>query len=41
MSAVKNRRIYAIDDDIASRPGPRIVDAMDAIAKALYPNLFG
>jgi iron complex transport system substrate-binding protein len=40
VSAVKDRRIYAIDDDIASRPGPRIVDAIETIAKALYPELF-
>lgn len=38
VSAVKTRRIYAIDDDIASRPGPRLVDAIEAIAKALYPD---
>jgi iron complex transport system substrate-binding protein len=40
IAAVKDRRIYAIDDDIASRPGPRIVDAIEAIAKALYPEQF-
>ncbi|MGE0228520.1 MAG: ABC transporter substrate-binding protein [Dehalococcoidia bacterium] len=40
VSAVRNRRVVAIDDDIASRPGPRIVDAMEAIAKALYPDRF-
>ncbi|MEZ4553858.1 MAG: ABC transporter substrate-binding protein [Dehalococcoidia bacterium] len=40
MSAVRDRRVVAIDDDIASRPGPRIVDAMEAIAKALYPDRF-
>jgi iron complex transport system substrate-binding protein len=40
VAAVKDRRIYPIDDDIASRPGPRIVDAIEAIAKALYPEHF-
>lgn len=40
MSAVKNRRIYPIDDDIASRPGPRIVEAMEIAARALYPDRF-
>jgi len=40
VAAVKNRRVYAIDDDLASRPGPRIVDAMEIVAKALYPERF-
>ncbi len=40
VSAVKSKRIYAIDDDIASRPGPRIVEAIETIAKALYPEQF-
>ena len=40
VSAVRGKRIIAIDDDIASRPGPRIVDAIEAIAKALYPQRF-
>lgn len=33
--AVKNRRVFKINADILSRPGPRIVDAMEQIAEAL------
>jgi iron complex transport system substrate-binding protein len=40
ISAVKNNRIYAIDPDIVSRPGPRLVDALEALAKLLYPDRF-
>lgn len=40
INAVGNKRIYLIDGDSASRPGPRLVDALKAIAKALYPDLF-
>jgi iron complex transport system substrate-binding protein len=40
VSAVQTKRIVAVDDDIASRPGPRIVDAIEAIAEALYPDKF-
>ena len=40
LSAVKNGWIYLFDGDVVSRPGPRIVDALEAIAKALYPELF-
>ena len=40
ISAVKNNRIYAIDPDIVSRPGPRLVDALETLAKLLYPERF-
>jgi iron complex transport system substrate-binding protein len=35
--AVKNGRVYRINADIISRPGPRLVDAMEEIAKAIEP----
>ena len=35
IDAVKNNKVVAIDDDIASRWGPRIADFVFAIAKAL------
>lgn len=41
ISAVQDDRIYAIDPDIISRPGPRIVDALEQLAANLYPNTFG
>lgn len=40
ISAVRNGRVYVLDGDIASRPGPRIVDALEAIARAFYPDCF-
>ncbi len=40
-SAVKDGRIYIIDGNIISRAGPRVVDALEAIAQALYPDKFG
>jgi iron complex transport system substrate-binding protein len=40
ISAVKNDRIYVIDPDIVSRPGPRLVEALDTLAQALYPERF-
>lgn len=40
IDAVKNNRIYLIDGNISSRPGPRIVDALESIAESLYPDLF-
>lgn len=40
LNAVKNRRIYLIPGDHIGRTGPRLVDAIEAMAKALYPELF-
>jgi iron complex transport system substrate-binding protein len=40
IDAVRNNKIFLIDGNTSSRPGPRLVDALDSIAKALYPDLF-
>lgn len=34
--AVKNGRVYKINADIISRPGPRLVDAIEQIARVLH-----
>ena len=38
--AVENGRVYKIDADIVSRPGPRLIDALEQIAKDLHPEKF-
>ena len=40
LSAVKNGQIYPFNDDLVSRPGPRLVDALEELAKLLRPELF-
>lgn len=40
VNAIAKEQIVLLDDNISSRPGPRIVDAIELIAKALYPDLF-
>ena len=35
-----NNRVYAIDVDLAGRPGPRIVDALERFAEFIHPELF-
>ncbi len=40
VSAIKNKRVFTIDPDTISRPGPRIIDALEQIAKILHPDLF-
>jgi iron complex transport system substrate-binding protein len=39
--AYKNGRIYLVDADLASRPGPRIVEALEMYAKFIHPEIFG
>ena len=38
--AVKNRRVFKVNADILSRPGPRLVDALEQIARDLRPEKF-
>jgi iron complex transport system substrate-binding protein len=40
ISAVANGRIYGIDANWIDRPGPRLVDALEAMAKILHPDRF-
>jgi iron complex transport system substrate-binding protein len=40
LSAVKNGNVVPFNDDLASRPGPRLVDALEELAKILRPELF-
>ena len=40
LSAVKNKRVFTFDDNLVSRPGPRMVDGLEAMAKLLHPELF-
>ncbi|HJZ45848.1 MAG TPA: cobalamin-binding protein [Roseiflexaceae bacterium] len=40
IAAVKQRRVEPIDDNLVSRPGPRIVEGLEAAAKIIHPELF-
>ena len=40
LSAVKNGQVLPFNDDLVSRPGPRLVDALEELAKLLRPELF-
>jgi iron complex transport system substrate-binding protein len=41
MSAVSSDRILVMaDDEVITRPGPRIVDGLEALARAIHPELF-
>jgi iron complex transport system substrate-binding protein len=38
--AVLNNRVYKINDDHLSRPGPRLIEGLEAMAHALHPEVF-
>jgi cobalamin transport system substrate-binding protein len=40
IAAVKNNRVLEFNDDLVSRPGPRLIDGLEALAKILHPDLF-
>ncbi|MFQ5762598.1 MAG: ABC transporter substrate-binding protein [Candidatus Bathyarchaeia archaeon] len=40
VNAVKNGKVYTIDGDIISRPGPRIVEGLEQLARLIHPDAF-
>lgn len=41
ITAVKTNRIIPVpDENLVARPGPRIIDGLEMVARALYPDLF-
>lgn len=40
IAAVKDNKVFPIDDNLVSRPGPRIVDGLEAAARLIHPELF-
>jgi iron complex transport system substrate-binding protein len=40
LRAVQEGKIYAFNDDLVSRPGPRLVDALEELSKLLHPEVY-
>jgi len=40
ISAVRNNRIYIVEANLVTRPGPRMVEGLEEIAKAVHPEKF-
>lgn len=40
IKAVKDGKVYPFNDDLVSRPGPRLVDGLEELAKLIHPELF-
>ena len=40
LPAVKSKRIHVVDGNLAHRYGPRVVDGVEALARAIHPEAF-
>lgn len=40
LTAVVENRVLPFNDDLVSRPGPRLIDGLEALARAIHPELF-
>jgi len=40
IKAVQTQRIEPYEDNLASRPGPRLIDGLEALARAIHPELY-
>lgn len=40
VNAVKNKQVIDINSDLVDRPGPRVVEGVEELAKAIYPDVF-
>ena len=40
-AAVREGRVYPIDENLLFRSGPRVVEAVDRVARLLHPAAFG
>lgn len=40
VTAIKEKRVYEVNEDLVSRPGPRLVEGVEELAKAVYPDVF-
>ena len=41
IAAVKEGRVYLLNLDVLLRPGPRVFDGLEEVARCLHPELFG
>ena len=40
VNAIKNKQVIDVDSDRVTRSGPRIVEGVEELAKAVYPEVF-
>lgn len=39
--AIRERKVFLVDSDLVSRPGPRVIEALAVFARILHPEIFG
>ncbi|KAB7705369.1 ABC transporter substrate-binding protein [Bacillus aerolatus] len=40
MTAIKNKDVHDVDADLVNRTGPRLVEGVEELAEAIYPDVF-
>lgn len=40
LTAVKNGKVFAVDSNLVLRPGPRLIDGLEALAPLVHPEAF-
>jgi iron complex transport system substrate-binding protein len=40
LSAVVHNRLYQVKGDLVNRPGPRVIEGVEALSRILHPSLF-
>jgi iron complex transport system substrate-binding protein len=40
INAVRNKKVIPVDPDAMTRPGPRLIDGLEQLAKVIHPELF-
>ncbi|WP_027408647.1 ABC transporter substrate-binding protein [Anoxybacteroides tepidamans] len=38
--AIKNKQVYDVNSDLVTRPGPRLIEGVEELAKTIYPEVF-
>lgn len=38
--AIKNKQVFDVDNDTVTRPGPRLIEGVETLAKLIYPEVF-
>ncbi|MDQ0216423.1 iron complex transport system substrate-binding protein [Oikeobacillus pervagus] len=40
MKAIKNKQVFEVHADLVNRTGPRLIEGVEELAKAIYPDVF-
>ncbi len=40
VTAIKDERVHLVNSNLVSRPGPRVIEGVEELAKTIYPDVF-